>query len=79
MKSISILKFVLAFSIALFKNISGIPIEDYVANRKMLMDSEDAIAFGGKLVLKGNEISANECLMKAKYKEVDEGIEQFLI
>ena len=40
---------------------------------KIILEEKDR-SFGGKLILSGNEIPANECLMFFKETEVDEGM-----
>ena len=41
--------------------------------RKEMIESEKKYAFGANLTLLGDEIPANQCLMAAKHKEVDDG------
>lgn len=45
----------------------------YESNRQSILLAEQQMAFGGNLTLDEIEESANNCLMKAKFDEVDEG------
>lgn len=60
----------------------GKSFKDYLKTREDLIQEEKLMTFGAKLKLEGDEIAANDCLMAAKRKELDEGlliISSFLI
>lgn len=50
---------------------------DYESARQKIMISEEQMAFGGQLTLEQDEKLANQCLMTAKFQEVDEGLFNF--
>lgn len=49
-------------------------ITEYKKNRSILINETLNDSFGANLTLEGDEIPANECLMQAKFKEVDDGL-----
>ena len=62
----------------------GVPLVDsrgigdyYWKSRAALLQAEENIAFGGDLNLGEDEILANDTLMSAKFKEIDEGSFKF--
>lgn len=50
-----------------------IDLKNYESKRREILQFENGMAFGGSLVLEGDEKLANECLMTAKFKELNEG------
>lgn len=56
-----------------FCNALHLPEKSYSQLREELIREEKMLSFGSSLKLEGDEILANECLMAAKYKELDKG------
>lgn len=50
-----------------------INLNSYELKRREILKSEEDMAFGGTILLEGNEKLANDCLMTAKFREIDEG------
>lgn len=52
----------------------GMSFKEYLKTRNDLIQEEKLLTFGANLKLEGDEIAANDCLMAAKFKEVDQGL-----
>lgn len=61
------------YTLMILHSCNTLGIKSYLKSRDILIHDEEALSFGGNLSLKGREILANNCLMDAKFKEVDEG------
>ena len=49
-------------------------IQDYWTKRADLIQEEENLSFGGDLILSEDERLANQALMSAKIKEIEEGL-----
>ena len=57
----------------------ALPTNGYMQIRNSIIKEENDRFFGSNLKLNEDEVTANECLMKAKEKEYDEGMLQWTI